>query len=314
MAENTNFSLGNYMKEIFDLNHDGKVSFKEFLSVLIPSYAVGIALLVVDVLAAVAEYRVWDVGMTITGGDAYKALGFVLVSALPFYLGQVLWLYPRATGWQQFIAVSMVVVALLTSAQFGLADLSQTFDVAKIVSLVVWLTFGYICALLVYVLIDKHIRLYRKKIQAQATASFQKEINSVGRSILDDLRLSLEGERELRKEFGNDAVDAHLSIFRDRGKDKGSGGGGKQNSQHNQRPPANTPPQKQYPHWELEPFLKELGLNKFDALQIANGTTHADQFYKALKAHGVEKVDISRKNFGKLYGQLRANGQKAPNP
>ncbi|HEY6019638.1 MAG TPA: EF-hand domain-containing protein [Candidatus Paceibacterota bacterium] len=313
MAENTKFSLGDYMNEIFDLNHDGKVTFKEFLSVLIPSYAVGIALLVVDLLAAVAEYRVWDVGMTITGGDVYKALGFVLVSALPFYLGQVLWLYPRATGWQQAISVSMVVVALLTSAQFGLADLSQTYDVSKIISLVVWLTFGYICALLVYVLIDKHIRLYRKKIQAQSTASFQKEINAVGRSIMADLRSSLQEEQALRLEFGSDAVDKHLNIFREN--KKGGGGGGENHQRPPQLPaPGNQPQQKQYPHWELEPFLKELGLTKFDALQIANGMTHADQFYKALKQHGVEKVDISRKNFNKLYGQLRANGQKTANP
>lgn len=305
------------MREIFDLNKDGKVSFKEFLSVLVPSYAVGIALLVVDVLVAVGEYRVWDVGMTITQNDIFKALGFVLVSALPFYLGQLLWLYPRASGWQQGIAGFMVVASLFTSAQFGLADLSQSYDVSKIVSMVIWLTFVYICLLLVYVLIDKHIRLYRKKVQAQATAAFQKEINLVGRSIMDDLRESLQEERELRREFGDDAVDQHLEIFRDRnkkeGKKGGSGGGG--NSQHNQNSQHTPkPPQKQYPDWKLEPFLQELGLTKHDALQIVGTANNPNEFYEALKKHGVEKVDISRQNFGNIYGQLRANGHKTRNP
>ena len=126
MNNNSNFNLGQYVREVFDLNKDGKVSLKEFFATLVPNYAVAIAFIVVDLLMVVAEYRVWDVGMKITG-DPYKALGFVLVSGLPFYLAQILWLYPRANGWQQTIAVAMAVSALATSAQFwvgrSIADL-----------------------------------------------------------------------------------------------------------------------------------------------------------------------------------------------
>ena len=138
---NSNFNLGQYVREVFDLNKDGRVTLKEFFATLIPNYAVAIAFIVVDLLIAVAEYRVWDVGIRITG-DPYKALGFLLVSALPFYLAQILWLYPRANGWQQAIAVAMAVAALVTSAQFGLADLSLSYDVERIVNWVIWLSGG----------------------------------------------------------------------------------------------------------------------------------------------------------------------------
>src|SRR5512141_2596963 len=106
MSNNSNFNLGQYVRDVFDLNKDGKVTFNEFVATMIPNYAVAIAFIVVDLLMLVAEYRVWDVGITITG-DPYKAMGFLLVSAVPFYLAQILWLYPRANGWQQAIAVAM---------------------------------------------------------------------------------------------------------------------------------------------------------------------------------------------------------------
>src|SRR4029453_11119310 len=137
------FNLGQYVRDVFDLNKDGKVTLKEFFAILLPTYAVAIAFIVVDLLMLVAEYRVWDVGMGITG-DPYKALGFLLVSAVPFYLAQLLWLYPRANGWQQAIAVTMGIPALLTSAQFGLADLSRSYDVDRIVTRVIWLSGAYI--------------------------------------------------------------------------------------------------------------------------------------------------------------------------
>jgi hypothetical protein len=213
MSSNSSFNLGQYVREVFDLNKDGKVTLKEFFATLIPNYAVAIAFIVVDLLMAVAEYRVWDVGMKITG-DPYKAFGFVLVSALPFYLAQILWLYPRANGWQQVIAVAMAVAALLTSAQFGLADLSQSYDVDRIVTRVIWLSGIYIVALLIYIVIDKNIRLIRAKVKAREQANFQGELNKSMRSILADLREGLKEEAELRREFGDLAVDSHLQMMR----------------------------------------------------------------------------------------------------
>lgn len=297
-----NASLGKYMLDIFDLDGDGRVTFKEFFSVLVPSYAVAIALLVVDLLALAAEYRVWDVGMTITGGDVLKAIGFVLVSLVPFYLAQILWLYPRATGWQQFIALMILLASLLTSAQFGLADLSKSYDVDTIVSWVIWLTFGYIIALLVYVLIDKNIRLYRMKARARAKAAYQMDVNAVGREVLADMRLSLEEEMKLRKEFGDESVEAHLSIFRDKKNKKES----RRRSQPEQT--------KQYPVWTLEDLLDRLELPRTSALIIARDCRDENDFYQAMIPYGIEAVDVSRKDFGELFGELKRAGNPSSPP
>ncbi len=64
----------------------------------------------------------------------------------------------------------------------------------------------------------------------------------------------------------------------------------------------------QYPVWELDQFLKELKLTQQQAEAIIhnNGVQNPDQFYNWLKAYGVEKINISRKNFNRLYGQLRS--------
>ena len=82
-------SLGEYVNKVLDTNKDGRVSFKDFLD-LFPNNSVAIAILFVDLVVGAAEYRVWDIGYKMTS-DPLKAIGFVLVSAIPFYLGQLLW-------------------------------------------------------------------------------------------------------------------------------------------------------------------------------------------------------------------------------
>jgi hypothetical protein len=64
----------------------------------------------------------------------------------------------------------------------------------------------------------------------------------------------------------------------------------------------------QYPNWELDAFLKKLNLTQQQAEAIIhnNGAQNPDQFYSWLKAYGVEQINISRKNFNRLYGQLRS--------
>ena len=129
--------LRKQVSDVLDVDRNGVVNFKDFLAAF-PNGAVAIAVIVIDLLVAVAEIRVWGTGMAITGNNPYLAAGFVAVSALPFYLGELLWLYPKGTALQQTIAGVMVLTSLYTSAQFGLADLSQSFDVARIVRMVDW--------------------------------------------------------------------------------------------------------------------------------------------------------------------------------
>lgn len=238
-------SLSEYFRKVFDLDNDGKVTVREFFSAMLPNHAVGISLIVVDILALVAEYRVWDVGMKITN-DPYKAFGFVLVSAVPFYLAQILWLYPRATTAQQGIAVAMLGFSLFTSAQFGLADLSQSYDVARLVRIVIWLTIAYIVALLVYVLIDKSFKLYRATVKAKDDANFQREMNEQMDQVLDDMEKSLARRKALMDKYGPDAVNDYMDLM-DRDKKK------KGKNQNNNRPLPPPPPPSRQPAPEPNP-------------------------------------------------------------
>ncbi len=322
---NTSRNLGEYVKNIFDLNKDGRVTVGEFFSTLLPNNAIKIALLVVDALALLGEYRVWQVGMHVTGNDPYAAAGFVAVSLVPFYLGQVLWLYPLANGGQQAIAVVMVIVSLVTSMQFGFADLTQTYNVEVISTWVTRLWMFYIVMLLLYVLADKAFRLQRTKATAQANAGFQNDMNATMNSILQSLEGSLQREQELRARFGDDAVDAHLQLLRQAQGEKNNSRTRREDNAppalpapaaNNQpkpnRAPGNQNQNVQYPHWEADALLGELGLTRQQAYPLLGADPN--QFYNNLKPHGIEAVNISRKNFGKIYGQLRANGRVPANP
>jgi len=143
-----------------------------------------------------------------------KSLGFVLVSGFPFYLAQVLWLYPRANALQQWIAIAIGAMSLYTSAVYGLADLSRKYDNDMIYQFMIQLGVGYVIALLVYVVFDKGVKAWRMKIKARASANEQREINEITRSVLTDLRKSMEEEEKLKREFDPDAVEAQLSRLR----------------------------------------------------------------------------------------------------
>lgn len=204
------FTWPDFVRDAFDLNGDGRVTLKEVFSKLIPNYAVGIAFLVVDLLVLIAEYRVWDVGMKITNNNGWLAIGFVAVSALPFYLSQALWLYPRAHWGQQAIAIGMGGLSLYTSARFGLADLSLQYDVNAIVGWVVWLTAIYVVALLVYIVTDRNIRLNRMKVRVLDDAAYQRILNKVGQEAMAALGVAMEERQKLLEKFGEDALGHYL--------------------------------------------------------------------------------------------------------
>ena len=194
-------TLSEYVNKVLDTNKDGVVNLKDILG-LFPSNAVAIAVVFIDVVVAAAEYRVWDVGLQMTG-DPLKAIGFVLVSAVPFYLGQVFWLYPVANFFQKWIAGIMVGASLYTSWVFGTADLSQSYDVAAIVSTVTNLTAGYIVVALAYVLLDDGIKAMRLKKQAEGKAKQEKEFQLITRTVLRELAETQKLQNETVKEFGD---------------------------------------------------------------------------------------------------------------
>jgi hypothetical protein len=307
MSENIFKTLGDYVKEVIDKDGDGAVSFKEILG-LFPNNAVAIAFLVVDILVLVAEYRVWNVGMTITNGDPYRALGFVLVSALPFYLAQVLWLYPRATGLQRWIAILMGAGGLLTSAQFGLADLSQAYNVGLIVDMVIWLSVGYVVLLLVYVVTDKTVQANRMKAVAHAQAQHQSEINKITRSVLSDLRASLEEEQRLKRDFDPEAVQAQLDRLRG-GKGKPYQSKDNSPSRENmpvfdtQKPQFSTETTQDGTWLTLQQFCAQIGTTPGQARAMVLGCKDHDEAFKRLVIDRSmsDKTNISGKNFRNLY-------------
>src|SRR5271157_4278837 len=159
-----------FLKDVFDLNDDGHITFKEVM-IGLAHHAPAILLFFVDLIVIVAEYRVYDAGIQMTH-NAIKAFGFVLVSALPFYLGQLSWMYPRANFWQKTIAVLFVIGGLIGSAIFGRADLllgltitgsDQAVNPVFVSDLVIVLTASYIVLGLFYLLLDPEIRAWRLK-------------------------------------------------------------------------------------------------------------------------------------------------------
>lgn len=197
-------TLSEYVNKVLDTNGDGVINLKDILG-LFPNQAVAIAVLFVDLAVLVAEYRVYDVGYQMTG-DPLKAVGFVLVSAIPFYLGQIFWLYPVANFIQKSIAVLMVISSLYTSWVFGTADLSKSYDVTAIVSMVVNMTASYILIVLAYILFDNGIKAHRMKKQAEGAARQEKEYQMIARSVLRELAETQKLQRETEKEFGDSGL------------------------------------------------------------------------------------------------------------
>lgn len=220
-------TLGTYIRKIFDVNKDGQITFKDFLG-LFPNNAVAIAVLFADAVVLFAEYRVWDFGMTVTEGDPYKALGFVLISAVPFYLGQVFWLYPRAVTIQKAIALGFIAGGLYASYVFGLADLSRDYNVPEIGKMLQKATVAYIIAGLIYVWQDPSIKAHRAKAVAHAAVELERELQGLTRSMLQEWRETKNMERETIDLFDGDeeAVIAQLQALRGKKpekQDKGSG-------------------------------------------------------------------------------------------
>ncbi len=191
-------------------NNDGKFTMAD-----LPNKAVLIVGLVVDVLFLFAEYRVWMVGHALTN-NALLALGFVAVSSLPFYLGQIAFLYNRANEKQQGIAIVMVLMGLGVSAYYGFSDfllansiavtnsLTVTLDTNSLFAVAVGGTVILILLGLSYILIDDDIAngIKAKRIEGKAKiAEHELELKSNLLAKLKTVRLQ---EDELKSQFPED--------------------------------------------------------------------------------------------------------------
>lgn len=193
-------------------NNDGKLDAKD-----LPNHAVLIVGIVVDLVMLFAEYRVYSVGVTLTG-NKMLALGFVMVSSLPFYLGQVAFMYNRANEWQQRISVGMVGMGLLVSAYYGFADyIFETNTVISIANgwnlsvdantlyiLAVSCTVALIVCGLLYVFIDDGFANTLKNNRIQGRAKIAREEIAIKRSLLADLTALRADEEALRSQYPED--------------------------------------------------------------------------------------------------------------
>lgn len=204
--------LGEYVRGVLDTNGDGVVNIKDVMG-LFPNYAVAIAVLFLDIVVGIAEYRVWDFGVQLTG-DPLKAAGFVVLSAVPFYLGQLFWLYPRANLIQITISIAMIVGAIYTSWLFGTADLTSDYDTGAIFQMVTNLTVGYIVVVLIYIISDNGIKAHRLKVQARAAAQQEAEYQAITREVLQELNKTMALQRATENEFDADAVSVQLTRLR----------------------------------------------------------------------------------------------------
>lgn len=212
-------------------NNDGKFDAKD-----IPNHAVWIVGLVVDLVMLFAEYRVYSVGYALTN-DVWLAMGFVLVSSLPFYLGQLAFLYNKANGKQQTIAVSMVVMGLFVSAYYGFADYilqtNTTIDITNVVSFDLNLNTLYVLAVsgtvalivggLLYVFFDDSVANNLKKNRIQGRAKIAQEEITIKRQLLADLTALRADEEALRSQYPEDYERLQVQFENNKNPTGGSG-------------------------------------------------------------------------------------------
>jgi hypothetical protein len=193
-------------------NRDGKLTAAD-----LPNHAVLIVAGVVDLVMLFAEYRVYSVGHTLTS-SVMLALGFVAVSSLPFYLGQVAFLYNRANAKQQFISVAMVSMGLLVSAYYGFADyifqtktvlqvangVTISIDVNTLYIVAVSCTVALIVGGLLFVFFDDGVANNIKKNRIQGRASIAQEEITIKRKLLAELTALRADEEALKSQYPED--------------------------------------------------------------------------------------------------------------
>lgn len=200
------------LRQLYDKvfgNNDGKFTMAD-----LPNKSILIVAIVVDLLMALAEYRVFMVGYALTG-NIMLALGFMAVSSLPFYLGQLAWLYNRANKWQQAIAIAMVVMGLGVSAYYGFADflLTNTFAVTNDVSVSMNINtlFGVavggtvilIVSGLLYIVSDDDHANKVKANRIEGKVKTARHEVQMKRELLADMKALAQDEEQLKAMFGD---------------------------------------------------------------------------------------------------------------
>ena len=211
------------IKQLYDKvfgNNDGKFTVAD-----LPNKSIMIVGGVVDLLVLFGEYRVYMVGYELTH-NAMLALGFVAVSSLPFYLGQLAWLYNRANKWQQAISISMVVMGLGVSAYYGFADylvansiqltnkLTLSMDVNTLFGVAIGGAVLLIVSGLFYIVIDDDMANKVKANRIAGRVALAKHEAEMKRELLKELTLLAQDEEQLKSVYGEHYDELTKQFFK----------------------------------------------------------------------------------------------------
>ena len=204
-------SLAQWMDSVFG-NNDGKLDWKD-----IPNSAPAIVTIVVDILMLFAEYRVYSAGYALTENHML-ALGFVAVSSVPFYLGQLAWLYNKANWKQQVLAITMICMGLAVSGFFGFTDyvistvssvsrVAYTYTADNLYEVAIYATISLIVAGLLFGFFDDEIANKLKENRMMGRARVVEREMDTKERLLAKYEHVKKREDGLRKQYGNAEVD-----------------------------------------------------------------------------------------------------------
>lgn len=201
--------MENNLGKWFDKNFgdgNGEFSIKDFFK-----DAPAIAMIVGDLVMFVAEFRVFQTGMYLTNNNWFLSLGFVLVSSLPFYVGQILFMYNYANTLQMLISIAFIVSGLLVSGYYGLRDFMLSAGLPVDANSAFWLaivmTVSIIGSLILFATIDDKVRQKRRLNRLKAEANIKKREMDIQRELLAEYNDLAEEENRLSERYGRDVVE-----------------------------------------------------------------------------------------------------------
>jgi hypothetical protein len=271
-----------------------------------------IMLIFANLFIIAADIRAYDVLFRLTASWWKAAMAVIGGCALPFVIWEISWQYNHTTEAWRTVSLIMAGIAFATSLFLGIADylgFQGEWSVVLLAGIIIVSGIHVVIGLLYYYN-DPDVARRRHKAQALGTMQDQQLNAQVAEHLLEHGRGLLGLIERLEKEFDPEDVKAVLRIL----------DGKKKNEPTRERP---AKPQRQFANsteavgithkvWTLDEFLREFGFTMNEAKTAVKKVQNPDELYNMWKGYGIEKIDISRKNFSKLFYELKGNPQTPP--
>lgn len=304
----------------------------------ISKYAPEISFWVASILIVLGEIRVYDVVYKLTS-SVFLAVSALSVSGVLFFIWKNNWQYPIATDMQKNISLLGMIASLGIAIWIGGLDYyissgllpSNLNGGNTIINTLIYGTAANIVGLLLYWYRDPRVESIRAKYVGDEEFKWLEESTERANTMLDKVIPLMDRYQSMVKRFGKRAADDMLlkagidpetfqniiealedKTGKDINKDGRIGAAKPNNPQPARRVEDEARTNGQFPVWKLPDFLNELGITREQAEKVLANTSHHNEGYQALKAHGIEKVSISKENFNNLYYQLRPREKTNP--